>query len=459
MSSTKKQIVIDSSSLSGSGSASTNNTTMKRQRKIKPPATLLRPSTLKQNLLQKIKEHKTRHEETPTHGGGSVNSTNNNNPSNQDLANQFKMSTNYLEQLMHKKKEARKHNKKSMRSPQQSQQVLQPQQSQQMLQPQQSQQMLQPQQSQQMLQPQMLQPQMLQPQMLQPQVSLELPPELQINPIMMPPIIPQIIPQVIPQIVPQVIPPIVVPAQLESFDPFNTEPSDSEHSDSEHSNPDPSLPQKQNPNPTVVLKDVPYGCLRNGNKPTYRTYHRNRGQPDNNHNNHNNHNTTVKHALFSGTGTSNSITITDSSNDSEDPMILERQRKLREIQENFQKSNTPPNTITEPTQIKNKIKQTITKKYKLGKTPGSNVVGVLIKNSDTRRRIQEEHGVLRRESIVDVRKYLHDHGLVKVGSDAPPDVLRNIYESAKMTGEISNTNKNVMLHNFLKSEDNSDNTN
>jgi len=265
---------------------------------------------------------------------------------------------------------------------------------------------------------------------------------------MMPPIIPQIIPQIVPQIVPQVIPPIVVPAPLESFDPFNTEPSDSEHSDSKHSNPDPSLPQKQNPNPTVVLKDVPYGCLRNGNKPTYRTYHRNRGQPDNNHNNHNNHNTTVKHALFSGTG---SITITDSSNDSEDPMILERQRKLREIQENFQKSNT-----TEPTQIKNKIKQTITKKYKLGKTPGSNVVGVLIKNSDTRRRIQEEHGVLRRESIVDVRKYLHDHGLVKVGSDAPPDVLRNIYESAKMTGEISNTNKTVMLHNFLKSEDNSE---
>jgi hypothetical protein len=40
-----------------------------------------------------------------------------------------------------------------------------------------------------------------------------------------------------------------------------------------------------------------------------------------------------------------------------------------------------------------------------------------------------------------------------VGSDAPPDVLRNIYESAKLTGEISNTNKHVMLHNFMKSED------
>lgn len=153
-------------------------------------------------------------------------------------------------------------------------------------------------------------------------------------------------------------------------------------------------------------------------------------------------------------------------------MILERQRKLREIQENHQaqhatNANAPnepnepnepngpnePNDPQPPTQIKNKIKQTITKKYKLGKTAGSNVVGVLIKNSDTRRRVQEEHGVLRRESIVEIRKYLHAHGLIKVGSDAPPDVLRNIYESAKLTGEISNTNKHVMLHNFMKSED------
>lgn len=163
-------------------------------------------------------------------------------------------------------------------------------------------------------------------------------------------------------------------------------------------------------------------------------------------------------------------------------MILERQRKLREIQENHQaqiaanannnnnaianpddnanpdnhdgNANVPnEDQVQEPTQIKNKIKQTITKKYKLGKTPGGNVVGVLIKNSDTRRRVQEEHGVLRRESIVEIRKYLHAHGLIKVGSDAPPDVLRNIYESAKLTGEISNTNKHVMLHNFMKSED------
>ena len=216
------------------------------------------------------------------------------------------------------------------------------------------------------------------------------------------------------------------------------------------------LDTSQNPNPTsnsVVLKDVPYGCLRGGNKPTYRTYHRGQivqsNPPDS-------HNTTLKKSLFSD--------LHISPDENVDPMIQERQRKLREIQENFQTqtqvAQQSASLIEPPVQMKNKIKQTITKKYKLGKTPGSNVVGVLIKNSDTRRRIQEEHGVLRRESIVEIRKYLHDHGLIKVGSDAPPDVLRNIYESAKMTGEISNTNKHVMLHNFIKSEDNdNDNAN
>jgi hypothetical protein len=137
----------------------------------------------------------------------------------------------------------------------------------------------------------------------------------------------------------------------------------------------------------------------------------------------------------------------------ENPMIQERQRKLRELQE---KATTISNATTPspmPTKLKNKIKQTITKKYKLGRTPGSNVVGVFIKNNETRRQVQEEHGQLKREPIIAVRKYLHDHGLLKVGSDAPPDVLRNMYETAKLTGEVNNVNKHVILHNFIATAD------
>jgi hypothetical protein len=109
MSSAKKQIIIDHSNLSA------NNTSLKRPRKIKPPA-LFRHSTLKHQLLKKIQEHKQRTEETPGNGNNSSSNTNTNALSNRDLSSQFKKSTNYLEQLI-QKKEARKNNKKSLSKP------------------------------------------------------------------------------------------------------------------------------------------------------------------------------------------------------------------------------------------------------------------------------------------------------------------------------------------------------
>ena len=150
----------------------------------------------------------------------------------------------------------------------------------------------------------------------------------------------------------------------------------------------------------------------------------------------------------------------------ETAIIQERQRKLRELQEKATTATTATtataataetNPPLQPEHTKIRIKQTITKKYKLGRSPGCNVVGVLIKNNETRRQVQQECSLLKRESIIEVRKYLHDHGLLKFGSDAPPDVLRNMYESAKLTGDVNNVNKNVILHNFMANADNAHN--
>ena len=81
-----------------------------------------------------------------------------------------------------------------------------------------------------------------------------------------------------------------------------------------------------------------------------------------------------------------------------------------------------------------------------------NKVSVLVKNSTTRKNIQKEHNILKQDSIEDVRKYLKNHYLLKVGSNAPNDVLRKIYETAHLCGEIKNTNKDNLLHNYLNDD-------
>ena len=429
--SSKKQIIIDPTTLSGGQSSNAHKTTMK-QRKTKP-VVMLRPNTVKKNLLEKIKDFKRRNEETPLQE--QVVQSSHSQMSNNELANQFKISSNYLEQLINKKKDARKPTKPKTPKQQPIMQPMQPMQPMQTIM-QQMQPIMQPMQPMQpIMQPMQPIMQPMQPimQPMQPmqsvEVSLELPPELQTNPFN--PIFPK----------PMFVAPI---AHEEPMIIAHEEPVIIAHE--EPITPAPSA--SPNPNP-IVLKEVPYGCLRNGNKPTYRTYHR-KLQPEQSPS----HNNTMK--KHHSVAIPNPISFNLNSDPEEDAMIQERQRKLRELQEKAVATNAinPPadDKISHVMKIKNKIKQTTTKKYKLGRTPGSNVVGVLIKNNETRSRVTNDLGDLKRESIIEIRKYLHNHGLLKVGSDAPPDVLRNMYETAKLTGEVNNVNKQVLLHNFLKSD-------
>ena len=75
-----------------------------------------------------------------------------------------------------------------------------------------------------------------------------------------------------------------------------------------------------------------------------------------------------------------------------------------------------------------------------------------MKDRGTRKIILAAQKDLKRKSINDVREYLRDHNLIKIGSNAPNDVIRKLYESAMLTGEITNSNSEILLHNFSKDD-------
>ena len=102
--------------------------------------------------------------------------------------------------------------------------------------------------------------------------------------------------------------------------------------------------------------------------------------------------------------------------------------------------------------ISQTIKKTIKRKYTLGKSANNRSVAVLLKDVNSRKNVLKAQRDLKKKSIGDVKQYLRDHNLIRVGSNAPSDVLRKLYESAMMSGEITNNNQDTLLNNLLKEQ-------
>lgn len=92
-------------------------------------------------------------------------------------------------------------------------------------------------------------------------------------------------------------------------------------------------------------------------------------------------------------------------------------------------------------------RKTKTLKYNLGKK--GKHISVLIKNNNTRKKIKHEQSILRQKPIQEIKDYLRNKNLIKSGTLAPNDVLREMYEQAILTGEVHNTSKDTLVHNFF----------
>ena len=85
-----------------------------------------------------------------------------------------------------------------------------------------------------------------------------------------------------------------------------------------------------------------------------------------------------------------------------------------------------------------------------GKSTHRHTVRVLIKNINTQLKIEKEIKTLHTHSMETIREYLLKRGLYKIGSTAPDDVLRKIYEDSYTAGDIENNNSEILLHNYLQ---------
>lgn len=173
-----------------------------------------------------------------------------------------------------------------------------------------------------------------------------------------------------------------------------------------------------------------YGCLKNGNKPTWSQY-----------------NKTLKK-----TGEStNKIQFIDP------PIISAKVLNADEINERQTNLNLLKTRIATPKKQHippklKKYKRTL-KKYKLGKNTKNLTVGVLIKSGKTRKIVKDETLILKSRCLTEVKQYLRKHNLICAGTNAPENVIRKIYEDSFLAGKIFNKNPTTLLHNYMSETD------
>lgn len=262
--------------------------------------------------------------------------------------------------------------------------------------------------------------------------------------------------------------------------------------------------------PSLALNsnEVPYGCLKNGSKPTYRDWIKTRKNHEFPELNARPPTPPKRNTFLEGATPIAPLSSVLTPTITKTPTTLSREQrleqikqKLKKIQEQEIKANPEASKLSDNLKMlegispkveldrfpeidekieipeipkidttmdvsqvikeirekeesvpKKYLKRTIRRKFTLGKSDKLRKVAVLLKDKQTRKNVIDVQEELKKTSMKDVRKYLRQHGIIKIGSVAPNDILRKTFETAMLAGEITNTNKDTLLHNFLNED-------
>jgi hypothetical protein len=216
--------------------------------------------------------------------------------------------------------------------------------------------------------------------------------------------------------------------------------------------------------PKQVFQSPTYGCLKNGSLPTYRSMTaKNVGgvgsfaQPGiggtsiQSHTNVDKNLIPVNLSDVPSNSLSHSVgglsqTVGNSLSHPigriKSPEEMELMRKLHEQKKEAEKPK--------PKIVQKKIRKLLRRTFYLGKDRFRPRVGVLLPNRTIRNNVTTKSFMIKQKPISEIRKFLLNKGFIKVGSTAPTDVLRKMYESIVLIdGEVKNHNPDNLLYNFF----------
>jgi len=238
------------------------------------------------------------------------------------------------------------------------------------------------------------------------------------------------------------------------------------------------IPKPETNIPSVIIKPVPpplYGCLKGGQLPTYRTYvsqmnqQQQHQQQQHQQQQHPIINISSQNPQQPTSRTPGPVAMSTPKVDTEPPQ--------QNTVSNLDLSTIPYNAknIIRENDIKRayhlagthmkggnkkkkhsfpKQKRTLRRTFYIGKSKVFPKISVLVSNKTIRNNIANKSTQIKQTPLTEVKRYLIKKGFIKVGSIAPPDVLRKMYESALlMCGEIQNHNPDNLLYNYLNAND------